>query len=52
LLIAGLLGLLLGAFTYQLARPYNLPIGLLFTGMGVLRMPRRVCGVGRLIDSR
>jgi hypothetical protein len=36
LLIAGFLGLLLGAFLPALARPYDLVIGLLFTGVGVL----------------
>jgi hypothetical protein len=36
LLIAGFLGLLLGAFLPALARPYDLVIGLLFTGVGML----------------
>jgi hypothetical protein len=36
LLIAGFLGLLLGAFLPALARPYDLVIGLLFTGVGLL----------------
>jgi len=36
LLIAGFLGLLLGAFIPRLARPYDLLIGLLFTGVGLL----------------
>jgi hypothetical protein len=36
LLIAGFLGLLLGAFLPSLARPYDLVIGLLFTAVGLL----------------
>jgi hypothetical protein len=36
LLIAGFLGLLLGAFLPSLARPYDLVIGLLFTVVGLL----------------
>ena len=36
LLIAGFLGLLLGAFIPTLARPYDLVIGLLFTAVGLL----------------
>jgi hypothetical protein len=36
LLIAGFLGLLLGAFIPPLARPYDLVIGLLFTTVGLL----------------
>jgi len=36
LLIAGFLGLLLGAFIPSLARPYDLVIGLLFTTVGLL----------------
>src|SRR5215831_558868 len=36
LLIAGLLGLLLGALIPSLARPYDLVIGLLFTTVGLL----------------
>ncbi|HEY7092005.1 MAG TPA: hypothetical protein VH393_02420 [Ktedonobacterales bacterium] len=36
LLIAGFLGLLLGAFIPTLARPYDLVIGLLFTTVGLL----------------
>jgi hypothetical protein len=36
LLIAGFLGLLLGAFLPTLARPYDLVIGLLFTAVGLL----------------
>jgi len=36
LLIAGFLGLLLGAFIPSLARPFDLVIGLLFTGVGLL----------------
>jgi hypothetical protein len=36
LLIAGFLGLLLGAFLPSLARPFDLVIGLLFTGVGLL----------------
>jgi hypothetical protein len=36
LLIAGFLGLLLGALLPALARPYDLLIGLLFTGVGLL----------------
>jgi hypothetical protein len=36
LLITGFLGLLLGAFLPALARPYDLVIGLLFTGVGML----------------
>jgi hypothetical protein len=36
LLIAGFLGLLLGALLPALARPYDLVIGLLFTGVGLL----------------
>ena len=36
LLIAGFLGLLLGAFLPALARPFDLVIGLLFTGIGAL----------------
>jgi len=35
LLIAGFLGLLLGAFIPTLARPYDLVIGLLFTAVGL-----------------
>ena len=36
LLIAGFLGLLLGALIPSLARPFDLVIGLLFTGVGLL----------------
>ncbi|HEY7022755.1 MAG TPA: hypothetical protein VH349_16680, partial [Ktedonobacterales bacterium] len=36
LLVAGFLGLLLGAFIPSLARPYDLVIGLLFTTVGLL----------------
>lgn len=36
LLIAGFLGLLLGAFIPTLARPFDLVIGLLFTAVGLL----------------
>lgn len=36
LLVAGFLGLLLGAFLPALARPYDLVIGLIFTIVGVL----------------
>jgi len=36
LLIAGFLGLLLGAFLPSLARPFDLVIGLLFTVVGLL----------------
>ena len=36
LLIAGLVGLLLGVFLLALARPYDLAIGLLVTGVGLL----------------
>ncbi len=36
LLIAGFLGLILGALLPSLARPYDLVIGLLFTGVGLL----------------
>src|SRR5215471_9733137 len=36
LLIAGFLGLLLGALLPSLARPFDLVIGLLFTGVGLL----------------
>ena len=36
LLIAGFLGLVLGAFLPALARPFDLVIGLLFTGVGLL----------------
>jgi hypothetical protein len=36
LLIPGFLGLLLGAFIPSLARPFDLAIGLLFTGVGLL----------------
>jgi len=36
LLVAGFLGLVLGAFIPNLARPYDLVIGLLFTTVGLL----------------
>ena len=36
LLVAGFLGLLLGSFIHSLARPYDLVIGLIFTGIGLL----------------
>src|SRR5690349_20953000 len=36
LLVAGFLGLVLGAFIPNLARPYDLVIGLLFTIVGLL----------------
>jgi hypothetical protein len=36
LLIAGFLGLILGALLPSLARPFDLVIGLLFTGVGLL----------------
>jgi len=36
LLIAGFLGLVLGAFLPSLARPFDLVIGLLFTAIGLL----------------
>jgi hypothetical protein len=36
LLVAGFLGLLTGWFMQPLARPYDLVIGLLFTGVGLL----------------
>src|SRR5262249_58800367 len=36
LLIAGFLGLILGAFIHSLARPFDLVIGLLFTTIGLL----------------
>jgi hypothetical protein len=36
LLAAGFLGLLLGSFIQPLARPYDVAIGLLFTGVGLL----------------
>jgi hypothetical protein len=36
LLVPGFLGLLLGAFIPSLARPFDLVIGLLFTGVGLL----------------
>jgi hypothetical protein len=36
LLIAGFLGLILGAFIPSLARPFDLIIGLLFTSVGLL----------------
>lgn len=36
LLVTGILGVVLGGFGGRLARPYDLAVGLLFTGVGML----------------